>query len=599
MCVLFGTYHFDGSAADADLHRVSSAWNGRAPDGESVFCEREVAVLHRACCTTKESRFEIQPQISQSGAILAWDGRLDNRDQLVSQLPSATLSGADDLSIVRAAYERWGVGCFPKLLGDWAMAISDRKDHSLLLAKDFIGARLLFYTIGRGCVAWSTLLDALVSFAGRSFDLQGEFIAGLLAFFPATHLTPYAGIHSVPPACFVRITHGRQCTTRYWDFDPAKQLRYRTDADFEEHFRVAFRESIRRRLRADAPVLAELSGGIDSSAIVCVADSILRDGLAEAPRLDTVSYYDDSEPDWDERPYFTQVESLRGRTGWHINVAIESTNACSDPDSRVLLSGTGGDEVTGGIPDPAPELADLLVRACFGTFARQARAWALNRKRPWVHLLWDAVRAYLLPACFEVPERLRPAPWLDPAFRTNYSHALRGYPRRLGLLLPLPSFQENMSTLEMLRRQLGASSSAQQVSRERRYPFLDRDLLEFLFAIPREQVLRPGHRRSLMRRALKGIVPDEILNRRRKAFVSRRPIVEIAKHWAGLAETARSMHCLSLGIIDERSFREEVLRAGNGQSTHAVTLLRLFSVEAWLKQMMASGVWSGSLARPC
>jgi hypothetical protein len=90
-----------------------------------------------------------------------------------------------------------------------------------------------------------------------------------------------------------------------------------------------------------------------------------------------------------------------------------------------------------------------------------------------------------------------------------------------------------------------------------------------------------------------------ILNRRQKAFVSRRPIVEIAKHWAGLAETARSMHCLSLGIIDERSFREEVLRTGNGQSTHAVTLLRLFSVEAWLKQMMASGVWSGSLARPC
>jgi asparagine synthase (glutamine-hydrolysing) len=399
----------------------------------------------------------------------------------------------------------------------------------------------------------------------------------------------------VPPASFVRLTPQVQSTTRYWDFDPAEQLRYRTDADYEDHFLTVFRESVRRRLRSDAPVVAELSGGIDSSAIVCVADGILRDGSSDAPRLDTVSRYDDSEPDWDERPYFTQVEKLRGRTGLHVNVAAgEPTRECN---SRILLSGIGGDEFTGGIPDPLPELADLLARARLRMLARQLRAWALNKRKPWVYLLRDTVGAFLPFALLDVPGGIQPAPWLDPVFRTNYGNALRGYPRRLRFLGPLPSFQGNLDTLEMLRRQLGCSPSAQEAACERRYPFLDRNLLEFLFALPQEQLLRPGQRRSLMRRALRGIVPDEILNRRRKAFPSRRPIVEVATHWARLGESARSMRCLSLGIIEERSFREEVSRAANGQSRQTVALLRLFSVEAWLQQMMTAGVWSGSFGK--
>src|SRR5579864_4787500 len=96
------------------------------------------------------------------------------------------------------------------------------------------------------------------------------------------------------------------------------RIRYRTDAEYEEHFRSAFEQSVKRRLGSAAPVLAELSGGVDSSSIVCVADDILtREG---GPRLDTVSYYDDSEPNWDERPFFTRIEEKRGRTGCHINI---------------------------------------------------------------------------------------------------------------------------------------------------------------------------------------------------------------------------------------------------------------------------------------
>jgi asparagine synthase (glutamine-hydrolysing) len=598
MSLLFGTYHFEGSASDDDLRRVFSTWKGQPHGHRTIFSKPQVRVLHCGFSTIRDAHRETQPQLTQSGLIFAWDGRLDNGDKLIQELGSENLVGQDDLTIVAAAFERWGNGCFPKLIGDWALAMADRRNQSLLLAKDFMGTRPLLYTTGKDYVVWSTRIDDLVTFSRHSFDLEGEFVAGLLSSFPATHLTPYSGIHSVPPACFVRFTRERISTTRYWEFDPANEVRYRREADYEEHFRVVFRESVRRRLRARGPVLAQLSGGIDSSAIVCVADGLLRQGSVVTPRLDTVSYYDDSEPNWDERPYFTQVEKLRGRTGLHVNVAPgEPAVELSSGTSQVLLSGTGGDEVTGGIPDPSPELADLFARARFAALARQLKAWALDKRKPCLLLVRDALRACLRPVWLDVFEPLRAAAWLDQAFRRNYEDALRGYPRRFRLLGPLPSFQENLETLEMLRRQLGCSPSSQQVSWERRYPFLDRDLLEFLFAIPREQILRPGHRRSLMRRALRGIVPDEILNRKRKAFLIRRPIVEIAKHWAGQGEAARQMHCLSLGVIDEQRFAEEVLNAANGQSTHVVALLRLFSVEAWLKQMKASGVWSGSLGK--
>ena len=105
-------------------------------------------------------------------------------------------------------------------------------------------------------------------------------------------------------ACLVRATSRSLQVKRYWEFNPAKAIRYRNDAEYEEHFRVVFENSVRQRLRADTPILAELSGGMDSSSIVCMADEINRKTERGTARVDTISYYDDSEPNWNERPYF-------------------------------------------------------------------------------------------------------------------------------------------------------------------------------------------------------------------------------------------------------------------------------------------------------
>jgi asparagine synthase (glutamine-hydrolysing) len=616
MSVQFGRWNFEGQPPSPEyIEKVGAALAPYGPDSSESYSEGGVTVLYRAFHTTKESHREKQPQISSSGALITWDGRLDNRAELIRELRDVLAFDSTDVDIVAAAYEKCGAECFAKLIGDWALSIWNPPNRSLILAKDPIGTRHLYYSLDKDQVTWSTILDPLVRFAGKAFSLNEEYVAGWLSMFPAVELTPCIGIHSVPPSSFVLLRSGRHTVTSYWNLDSQRKVRYSTDAEYEEHFRSVFAKAVHRKLRSDRPVLAELSGGRDSSSIVCMADTIVARGAADISALDTISYYDDSEPNWNERPYFNRVEKKRGRTGYHVNVGAqdpdrlaaqpppeESSNGRFVPTpgydgrsspqvraclisqgNRVVLSGVGGDEVMGGVPTPVPELADLIARAHFGALAHHLKVWALEKRKPWFHLFWEAVRGFFPPALVSVPKYMHPVPWLQSSFVKRHRSALTGYPSRMKLFGPLPSFQENVSTLEALRRQLARTALPFAPPFEKRYPYLDRDLLEFTFAIPREQVVRPNQRRSLMRRALVGIVPDEILNRKTKAFVARSPMLAISDHWAHYAQMTQNMISGSLGIVDAERISETLQKVRRGEEVPMVILKRTLCLEEWLK----------------
>jgi len=623
MSVQFGKWNFEGQPPAPDyIEKVSATLAPYGPDSNESYSKDGIRILYRAFHTTKESRREKQPRGSSSGAVITWDGRLDNRAELISELSDSLNNSSTDVAIVATAFEKWGADCFAKLIGDWALSIWNPRERSVLLAKDPIGTKHLYYSFDSNQVTWSTILDPLVRLAGKTFALNEEFIAGWFSMFPAVHLTPCVGIHSVPPSSYVLLRPGRCTVSKYWDFDPEKRIRYHTDAEYEEHFRTVFAKGVQRKLRSDRPVLAELSGGRDSSSIVCMADTLVARGAAEIPRLDTLSMYDDAEPNWNERPYFTKVEEKRGRTGWHINVGTqdpENIPAGEQPPesphggfvptpgydgrtspqfrmcmasqgNRVVLSGIGGDEVMGGVPTPAPELENLLARAQFRALAHQLKVWALEKRTPWFHLFWEGTRGFFPPALVGVPKYMRPAPWLQSSFVRRHWVALTGYPSRTKLLGPLPSFQENVSTLDALRRQVACKALPFEPPFEKRYPYLDRSLLEFMFAIPREQLVRPSQRRSLMRRALVGIVPDEILNRKTKAFVARSPMVAISNDWAHFTEMTQNMLSDSLGILDPERISEALQKVRRGEEVPVIALQRALFLESWLKDLRVLGI---------
>jgi asparagine synthase (glutamine-hydrolysing) len=255
-----------------------------------------------------------------------------------------------------------------------------------------------------------------------------------------------------------------------------------------------------------------------------------------------------------------------------------------------VVSGVGGDEVMGGVLTPIPGFQDLLVEMQFTELARELTIWALRMKKNWYGLLWQTVKDFIPCAAVGISEDERPLPWLKSTFVKRHRQALAGYPSSKKLFGALPSFQENKRTLDVLRRQLACTSLPFEPPYEKRYPYIDRDLLDFVFAIPADQLVRPTQSRSLMRRALAGIVPDEILNRKMKAFVCRAPLAEVLRNWPRLAQMTQAMTSDSLGIIDSNRFSEALLRARSGKQIPIIGLLRTIRLEGWLTELRLSRV---------
>jgi len=582
-----------------------------ARDSITVFKKAAFCIVHGAFHTTSESRTDRLPVLSPAGTYLTWTGRLDNRYELLGELPASAAQESSDPQIVSSLYEQKGSDCFAGLVGDWSLSAINHYERKLVLAVDFLGARPLYYLRTEHYVLWSNVLEALVLLTDRKFTFSEEYAAGWLFGFPAADLTPYEEIRAVPPGASVEFSRGGTKVRRHWQFEFRNRPKLHSDGEYEEQFRHYFTHAVRRRLRACGPVLSELSGGLDSSSIVCVADRILNDEPGIAERLDTLSYLDDSEPNWKERPFIREVEARRGRQGFHVDVNMplsflperdpqmfpctpaigtvpslpqrQVSRFLEEQRIRVVLSGMGGDETTGGVPDGSPELADLLLQLRFGTFFRRALLWSLQTRRPLFYTTADAVRGFVRLSFVRLAFLRKKVPWINERFAARHHDNLACRPLQLTFRGGLPSVQENLYTLENLRRQIAYLPLEIHPARERRYPFLDRDLIEFLYSVPREQLVQPGRRRFLMRRALRDIVPEAVVERKRKAYVARAPVLSIRAQARELTAWTEEMKASEIGLIDLKLFSQALSAAFRGEDAHLWRIGRTLELESWLR----------------
>jgi len=611
MSVQAGLWNFNGKPADGNLlARMANALAEYGPDGETTYSDGPVGMVYLPFHTTSESRLERQPRTSASGKVMTWDGRLDNRDELIGQLYNHLAAERTDLAIVEDAFERWGTDCFAKLIGDWALTIWDPRNRELTLARDYAGARHLFYYLKAESFIWSTHLEPL-ALCGDQFTLCEEYLAGYLASWPEAHLTPYREIHSVSPGTFIRVHNGKISIHPYWTFNPGRETRYKTDAQYEEHFRHLFRQAVRQRLRSDSPILADLSGGLDSSAVVCMADDILAKEGAETPSLDTFSILALDEPGEDDSLYLTKVEERRGRIGHHAVIQELSTSpfecahfaatpiVAGRPEMnaakfdvirrgkyRVLLSGSGGDEMLGQALDPRVQLADLLRQFRFTELAKRLRVWSLLLRRPWIHLFLDAALLQL-PVSVRAwtTGRAKVPPWVNRRFARRQKLSARLLDIKEGSWAWLPSGQDWFCTLTTLARGLTKVHPSRE---ETRYPYRDQKLIEFLVSIPTEQLLRPGDRRSLMRRALAGLLPPEILARRTKTSSDRYFSAALTKYWGTLEPVLRASFVSRFNYVNQNQFYNCLVDVKHGNMTpHSARLSKALSLELWLQDVSA------------
>jgi asparagine synthase (glutamine-hydrolysing) len=218
-------------------------------------------------------------------------------------------------------------------------------------------------------------------------------------------------------------------------------------------------------------------------------------------------------------------------------------------------------------------------------------AWSLVKRRPWIHLLWQSAIDVLpssLGQYFAKEAKIEPWIRTDFAKRTRLAIRQSDVDEHFGLWLPTRRCY--VAGVLVMANNLAKLTAPVQSFEETRYPFLDQTLIEFLLSIPADQLLRPGERRSLMRRSLAGIVPQEILSRRTKQLGVRTPMLILAKYWNELQSIYQTSLSSRLGYVHEAQLLKTICDARDGKSVSLVRVLWTISLEYWLRDLAARGL---------
>jgi len=258
---------------------MSATMAHRGPDGEEKWIEGPVGLACQMFRVTPESEKETQPLVDSTGAVLVFDGRLDNRDELLTSLKDSyqVSSASPDAALVLASYEVFGDKFPERLLGDFALGLFDPHRQQVVLARDAIGIRPLYYHRVRNTFLFASEIKAILAHPDVSPRPNDNTLADFfLANVRDPEMTFFEGISSLPPGHMALLTPQVFTKRRYWDFDPASQVRLSSFDEYAGAFRHLFEQAVRRRLRSAHPVAVSVSGGLDSSSILCVAETFAR-----------------------------------------------------------------------------------------------------------------------------------------------------------------------------------------------------------------------------------------------------------------------------------------------------------------------------------
>jgi asparagine synthase (glutamine-hydrolysing) len=540
--------------------------------------------------------------------ILAWDGRLDNRRILLAQLDIHDSDGMSDAEVAFHAYTRWQRQALGKFTGDWALVIVDWYRHTMLLARDFFGNRPLYYRQCWEGILWSSHLSVCADPRFGNVSFNEEFLRRFLAARSTVHLTPYKTVNAVPPGTVVTLSRDDSKSEPLWSPDLNAEIRYSSDDDYAEQFWYLFRQSVRDRLRGKKHIWAELSGGLDSSTIVCMIADLVRSGEVSGS-LHTVSYvFADQYPE-DERPWIRQVEAQIGKCGMHVTEESFSAFMLNEPNlylerpigfpgrprhvanqmsalgAEILMRGHGGDAVMWSSPQYHPDITDHLKQGHLHAAHVAAKAYSLASMHTYWHLLWHEGLRPLFRGSFLKRTSFGPEWLIDSPLNSS------PMPRRKTLNHDVPAhkqlaFSFLLDAVEITSQQAYQTSGVPEIGE----PFMDRRLVQFMLSVPFDQKLRPGTSRWLHRKAVTGLLPGAIVDRTSKACGDGVIARAISREWNELRSLFdQNARVFTTGLISRAALLEELLRARHGVSTDSVTLLRAIAIEQWIRSIELQG----------
>ncbi|NIK48770.1 asparagine synthase (glutamine-hydrolysing) [Variibacter gotjawalensis] len=544
------------------MRRMVGSIAHRGPDEQGIFVSPEAGLGHARLSIVGLADGQ-QPMSDASGSLtIAFNGEIFNYVELRDELRAKGRSfrTSSDTEVILHLYDEMGEDCLSRLNGDFAFAIWDARRHRMMLARDRMGVRPLFYTQKGGTLYFASEIKALLDAPGVTAELDPIALDQVFTLWaPIAPRTAFVGINELEPASVMLVENGRTTIRPYWSLEfPAADARPADESNSVEELRELLTDAVRIRMRADVPVGSFLSGGLDSSLVSAIAARMTPESLK------TFSVSFDS-PEHDESAFQQEMAAAIGSE--HRTVACRDgdiarvfpdvirhaerpiirtapaplyslSGLVRDSGIKVVLTGEGADEVFAGY--------DLFKEARVRRFcARQPgsrmRPHLFRKLYPYLPGLQQQSVEYLA-AFFGVGDATLNDPLFShrPRFKATsgakvfYSEALRdtlkGYdaaedlasrlPRAFTTWHPLNQAQYLETRFLMPGYILSSQGDRMAMAHgiEGRFPFLDHRLVEFAAKLNPEQKLKGLSEKDILRKAAGDLLPTNIRERPKQPY---------------------------------------------------------------------------------
>jgi asparagine synthase (glutamine-hydrolysing) len=604
---------------------MAAALAHRGPDDEGIQTGPYWALVNRRLSIIGVESGH-QPLSNEDGSVwVTFNGEIYNHRELRAELQAKghIFSTSADTEVLVHLYEEAGEQFVERLCGMYAFALVDTRRRTLVLARDRLGQKPLNYCITRdGTVAFASELAALRPFPGMPRDLDRQALADYfcLGYIPAPR-TIFAGVCKLPPAAVLSVAFGAETARlrRYWrpQFEPKERISFRAAA---VRTRELLDAAVCKRLEAEVPLGAFLSGGIDSTAIT----ALMQHHLAEPVHTFTIGF---AEPRYDERAYAEIAARHLGTQ--HATQQAEPRDTallrrlirhCGEPycDSSILptallsqftrtqvtvaLSGDGGDELFGGYQryqvmalhrlcrGMPPALRRVLSDAALALLPQaRAQRTALTTVRRLVGALGaPPLEAYMgFQGIFTAPLRAELMAVPEGPEVRDRTEAWKGLLQAGTAVEGVERFME-LDLLEYLPGDLlcKVDIASMMFSLEVRSPFMDHDLIDFVTRLPRHYRVSLRHRKRLLKAAVADLIPPEIATRGKRGFGV--PLGDwLRGELAGLVrETVLWQKDWDLdGFFDNATLRRLADEHLAGTQDHSFQLWAVLCFRLWLEEV--------------
>lgn len=607
MCGIVGIHAFRTGAAPVDprlLDRMRDALSHRGPDGAQSWISADgmTGLGFRRLAIIDLSTAAMQPMSNEDGSIqVVFNGEIYNHADIRSELEKLNRhqwkTDHSDTEVIVHAFEEWGIECLHKFRGMFAIAIWDAREHALWLVRDRIGIKPLYYSIRHDRIAFASEIKALLQDQSQPREVNEDALYHYLSFLatPAPQ-TLFAGINKLPPATWICIRPGGRITeNRYWDvLDHTTPLTGKSDEAIAELILGELRTAVKLRKLSDVPVGVFLSGGIDSSANAV----LFSEGEEGTVKTFSIGYAGDYRSYANEFSYARLVADSVGSEHHEVSLTVEDlidflpkmiylqdepigdpvcvpvyyvSKLARDHNVTVCQVGEGADELFWGYPHWKKVLGlqrflDWPFGRGLSSFAAAGGKWLFpNNTRRHEYMVRHAGRQPIFWSGAEsfsdaekrqlISRRLQRR--IDPYYSWE---AIRPIYRRFEEKAWEKSPLNWMSYVDLCFRLpelllMRVDKMSMGVSLEGRVPFLDHKFVELAMSIPEEIKTRNGTLKYILKKAVRGTIPDVVIDRPKQGFAV--PVYEwFYERLEDVARRELEFFCKETDLLDVGGVRQ-------------------------------------------